>query len=289
MLAFDLSQTFSRIRVRGANRVDFLHRMSSGNLLGIKVGEGRTTVFTTPIGRMVDYAVVLAFEDSLLLLGGGNGQGKLIRWLRKYIFFNDDVQLSEETNTLSMVGLFSTGASDFAEGLLAGASQLALYAHRTLGDGILVVAPPLERTGYYLLGALPVPVGTLRPISEYEDLRIRAGYPAFPHEINEDFIPLEAGLLGAVSFTKGCYIGQEIIARMESRGQLAKRLVKIESDMVLKTGDAIRVDGNVVGTLTSTTSDGRAALGYVRSSYAHAGQALAAGDGTARVIGPAGI
>src|SRR5690242_8990481 len=120
MLAFDLSQTFSRVRVRGANRVDFLHRMSSGNLLGIQAGEGRTTVFTTPIGRMVDYAVVLAFEDSLLLLGGGNGQGKLVRWLRKYIFFNDDVQLSEETNILPMVGLFGAGASDFAEGLSAG-------------------------------------------------------------------------------------------------------------------------------------------------------------------------
>ena len=96
MFVFDLSPLYRRIRVHGSSRIDFLHRMSTGNLLGMQPGEGRMTVFTTPIGRMVDAAVVLAFEDSLLVLSGA-GPGKLERWLRKYIFFNDDVQLADES------------------------------------------------------------------------------------------------------------------------------------------------------------------------------------------------
>ena len=85
MFVFDLSSLYRRIRVRGANRVDFLHRMSTGDLLGIAPGEGRTTVFTTPIARMVDYATVLAFDDSLLVLSGA-GQGKLERWAAQVYF-----------------------------------------------------------------------------------------------------------------------------------------------------------------------------------------------------------
>ncbi|MCL5998715.1 MAG: glycine cleavage system protein T [Chloroflexi bacterium] len=292
MLIFNLSETFSRIRVCGANRVDFLHRMSTGDLLGIQPGEGRRTVFTTPIGRMVDYALVLAFEDSLLMLGG-TGRDRLVRWLRKYVFFNDDVQLVGEDEALPLWGIYGEGADDFAEGLSAGASQMTRDAHRMVGDAVLVGAPPLQGSGYYLLGS-SLPVTKLQaPISQYEDLRIQAGYPAVPNEISGDYIPLEAGLIGAISFDKGCYIGQEIIARMESRGQLAKRLARIEavSEGVMKPGDALRVNADAAGVLTSVTSDGRVALGYVRAPYAHEGQVLTVGDGehTARVIGFAAL
>src|SRR4029453_5780797 len=156
MLIFDLSQTFSRIRVRGANRVEFLHRMSSGDLLGIQPGEGRATVFTTPIGRMVDYAVVLAFEDSLLMIAGP-APDKLVRWLRKYVFFNDDVQLVSEGDTLPLWGIFGQGADAFAQGLSAGAGQLPRPAHRVVGNAVLASAPPLQGAGYYMLGSsLPV-------------------------------------------------------------------------------------------------------------------------------------
>ena len=296
MFVFDLSPQYRRIRVRGANRVDFLHRMSTGDLLGIAPGEGRTTVFTTPIARMVDYAVVLAFEDSLLVLSGA-GQGKLERWLRKYIFFNDDVQLVDESDALPMAGLYGAGADDFASGFASGLPnddpdanvELALWAHRKVGQGVLVKAPPLEGAGYYLLGVPVAASGQLSPLSMYHDLRIRAGYPAAPNEINDSYIPLEAGLKSAISFNKGCYIGQEIIARMESRGQLAKQLVKLESEGVLHEGDPLQVDGAAVGNVTSVTIDGRVALGYLRAALAHEGPPLKAGEISVKVSGFAQI
>lgn len=276
MFVFDLSTQYRRIRVHGANRVDFLHRMSTGNLLGIAPGEGRTTVFTTPIARMVDYAVVLAFEDSLLILSGA-GQGKLERWLRKYIFFNDDVQLVDESDALPMTGLYGADADDFANGFAGKGSEAALWSHRKVGQGVLVKAPPLEGAGHYLLGVPVAASGQLSPLSQYHDLRIRAGYPAAPNEISDAYIPLEAGLTSAISFSKGCYIGQEIIARMESRGQLAKRLVKLESEGVLHEGDSLQADGTAVGNVTSVTIDGQAALGYLRAALAQVGQPLKAG------------
>ena len=282
MFVFDLSPLYRRIRVRGANRADFVHRMSSGKLLDITPGEGRTTVFTTPIGRMVDYAVVLAFEDSLLILSGA-GQGKLERWLRKYIFFSDDVQLADESDKLPMWGLYGAGATDFASGILKDdlSAELLRYAHREVGQGILIGAPPLEGSGYYLLGAPAQVSERLTALDQYQDLRIRAGYPAAPNEINDAYIPLEAGLKSAISFDKGCYIGQEIIARMESRGQLAKRLVKLETEgalhaSALHIGDALQSEGAPVGSVTSVTTDGHAALGYVRAALAQEGQLLGA-------------
>jgi aminomethyltransferase len=286
MLIFDLVRTFSQIRVRGKHRVDFLQRMSTGDLLNMRPGEGRTTVFTTPIGRMVDYAVVLAFEDSLLMLSGGSGQGKLVRWLRKYILYEDDVQLIDESTNSILLGVFGDDAPALVEGLLPGGAEIPLYAHRSFGAGVVAGAPPLEGVGYYLRGRLP-PLAAPRPISQYEDMRIHAGYPAFPNEINEEYIPLEAGLLNAVSFSKGCYIGQEIIARMESRQQLAKRLVGLSSDATLKRGDELRdaAGQGLVGVVTSATTDGHEALGYVRSALAQPGQTLAANGAPVTVTG----
>lgn len=77
MTCFDLSNYFSCIRLRGNTRLDFLQRMSTGDLRGLSVGEGRTTVLTTPIGRIVDWLAVLADTDSLLLLGSAGARENL--------------------------------------------------------------------------------------------------------------------------------------------------------------------------------------------------------------------
>ena len=274
MLTFDLSRAFGRVRMRGSTRVDFLHRMSTGDLRGLRAGEGRSTVLTTPIGRMVDHLAVLGFEDSLLALTGGGNQGKVIHWLRKYIFFNDDVQLADESDVLPMFGVFGEGADAWAETLVAGAPHWARYAHA----GGLVKAPPLQGAGYYFLGnpsqspILQSPISDfLSPISAYESLRIEAGQPAFPNEIGEEHIPLEAGLWSAVSFSKGCYIGQEIIARMESRGQIARKLVRLALAGPAGSaapGSRLLSEAGDVGVLTSVSAVSGRALGYVRTAHA---------------------
>ncbi|MCS6847964.1 MAG: glycine cleavage system protein T [Anaerolineae bacterium] len=280
MLLFDLSDIFSRIRLRGSTRLDFLHRMSTGDMRGLKPGEGKPTVLTTPIGRMVDYLMALACEDSVLLIGGGGNQDKVVRWLRKYIFFNDDVQVSDETGATRMFGIGAGDDRRLIEKISPDTSPLALpeYAHRTVesplsSDGRVTVvrAPQALGLSFFLIGTGLDPASLIDqpPISpDFDAWRILQGYPRFPNEINEDYILLEAGLWGAVSFNKGCYTGQEIIARMESRGQIAKKLVWLTgSAETLSPGEELLAEGGeVVGKVTSATHG--AALAYVRSTFA---------------------
>jgi aminomethyltransferase len=92
----------------------------------------------------------------------------------------------------------------------------------------------------------------------YNILRIRAGSPGAGRELSEEYIPLELGLWDEVSFAKGCYTGQEIIARMESRGKLAKTISTVRIDALSESPVDLLIDGKRVGTLTSavTAPDG---------------------------------
>jgi len=128
----------------------------------------------------------------------------------------------------------------------------------------------------------------LPPIDEaaYDYLRIEAGLPRFGRELTLDYIPLEAGLWADVSFSKGCYVGQEIIARMESRGKLAKRLVRLRPDAPLEPGATISAGSRTVGAITSAADGpaGSLALGYVKTAALTEGAALVAGDIPLNVI-----
>ncbi len=294
MFAYDLSKTFGRVRLRGETRIDFLHRMSSGEVRNLRPGQGATTVLTTPNARMVDCVVALPFVDSTLLLTGGGNSAKVAAWLRKYVFFNDDVQISDESEEHAMLGIFGDGAAEFIFNAAGhAADHLAskpVYALAATQDVVVINAPPMQGAGYYLIRIKPAEsngnehaLSTPLAHSSYDDLRIGHGYPRFPNEISEDYIPLETGLTDAVSFNKGCYIGQEIIARMDSRGQVAKRLVKLEAGAgeFAQGDDIYSADLLPIGKVTSAQSmlfDGRRfALGYVRTAHAVAGERVLIG------------
>ncbi|HEX2907683.1 MAG TPA: hypothetical protein VHO69_12520 [Phototrophicaceae bacterium] len=115
----------------------------------------------------------------------------------------------------------------------------------------------------------------------YNTLRIRAGRPAAGYELTRDYIPLEAGLWDEVNFHKGCYTGQEIIARMESRNRLAKTLVTLRLQAFVAAPAILYENEKAVGTLTSsvTTPDGEhLGLGFVKIAQAVPGQTLLAGE-----------
>lgn len=281
---FNLTQTFGRVQMTGSTRLEFLHRMSTGDVLQLKQGEGQPTVLTTPIGRMVDYTPALALDDAVILLTGAGHAGSVVQWLRKYVLYNDEVKVHDITVATQMVGVFGAGADEWLSAIEPQAQAhlhaAPPYAHVQQGSQMVVKAPPLEGAGYYLIGVGVLSkladriAGQLQPFAAYEALRIAQGMPAFPNEIREDYIPLEAGLWNAVSFSKGCYIGQEIIARMESRNQMAKKLVRLDLDVA---NDASTLEGVVVA-LTSRSTD--QALAYVRSAAANVDQIVRLQDGS---------
>ncbi|MCX6019141.1 MAG: glycine cleavage system protein T [Chloroflexi bacterium] len=282
---YRLDDFLGRVRMSGASRLDFVQRMSTGDVMRLQSGEGVTTVFTTPIGRIVDYTRVLSGADSLLLLTGGGNQDKLLRWLRKYIFFNDDVQLADETARTSLAAVFDEDLPDEVR-------ALPLHGHFQR-DGVTWVRCALgTRHGAWVIFDGPLPekiVSCSADAAAFEVARVAAGEPRFPNELGEDFIPLEAGVWDAVSFRKGCYVGQEVLARMESRGQIARRLARlyIVPDVgAVAIGDELMADGQPCGRVTSVAGD--AALGYVRSLALEIGRELVAGAGRVRVEALAG-
>jgi len=203
------------------------------------------------------------------------------KWLSGYIFFRDQVKFEDASNELGQMGLDGPRAVTVARALTGSAESLAenrfveregLIVLRWPGDRYSVIAPAerLEAVWDQAVAAGATPAGE----EAYQMLRLAAGLPYGDHEITEEYIPLEANLWHAVSFTKGCYIGQEIIARMESRGKLARRLAGIKLDAPVAEGSEVRVDKTVAGKVTTagTIPDiGPVALAYLKTASAEPG------------------
>ncbi len=286
-----------RVRAVGRDRLDLLHRMSTNDLTNMAVGEARYTVLTTAIARMVDVLWVLNRAETALYLTGPGRAPLVRRWLGGYIFYNDQVKFEDASAELGQFGLFGAHAADVAEALAPGAAALAENRFLDTDDVIVARTRPLAGAGYTVLApaaqiealwAQAVAAGAA-PAGEqaYQWLRLAAGQPegaaeGIPlagREISEDYIPLEANLWPAVNFKKGCYIGQEIIARMESRGKLARRLVGLRLAALVAVGAEVRAgeSASVVGTITSAgdlPSYGPAALTYLKTAATEPGTAV---------------
>ena len=298
-----------RVFMRGKDRAALLQRLSTNDIARLRPGQGARTVLTTPIGRIIDVLTVHTLEDALLIVSSP-GQGGLV-WahLKKNIFFNDQVSLEAAGRSYAQLALYGAGAAALLEQISSAVLSELLPQHTAtidLADVQVLVArrEPIGGASFTLYlpaeqldavrdalvagGVLSLDADTL------DVLRVERGYGAFGRELSQEYIPLETGLLDAVSFTKGCYVGQEIIARMESRGRLAKVLRGLKlttNDEGRMTKDAesdplvfgrssfvapmkLEVNGKDAGDLTSVVVSprfGPIGLAYVRSAHAAPG------------------
>ena len=289
-----------RVRATGRDRLDLLHRMSTNGLNDLPVGEARFTVLTTAIARIVDVLWVLNRGETALALTGPGRATAVRRWLAGYIFYNDQVKFEDAGAALGQLGLYGPRAAQVAEAILPGAAALTanhfleqdgvivLRGRPLAGDGYTVIAPTEQGPGLWerAVAQGAVPAGE----DAFQLLRLQAGLPYTGHELTEDYIPLEANLWDAVSFNKGCYIGQEIIARMESRGKLARRLLglklaaPVEQDAEVRVGTA---EGAVAGKVTTAgllPDYGPAALSFLKTSQAEVGTKVVVGGVEGEVV-----
>ena len=288
------------LHLTGATRLELINRMSTQAVVKLQNGEGAATVLTTEIGRIIDRPILYAASDAIYLLTGAGHADGLARYFMRNIFFNDDVQLKDISDETVVFGVYGPRAGELLR--VVGFPEVDLplhhwrkaeigaapaYIHRAdpvVGDGFFVTAAAADRE--VVAGALSA--AGIVPIDEatYDYLRIESGLPRFGRELTLDYIPLEADLWADVSFSKGCYVGQEIIARMESRGKLAKRLVRLRPAAPVEPGIEISANGRNVGKITSA-ADGAAgpvALGYVKTSALAEGAALSCGDMALTVV-----
>lgn len=295
------SSAAGRIWMRDQDRASLLHRLSTNAIEHLPVGSGTRTVLTNHNGRIIDVLLVYALPDALLLLTSPQQQEPVLRLLKKNIFFNDKVQVAAATPDLHQMTLYGAQGAALLANLGADAATLGKlplhHIHSTALAGVpvhIAVTLPLAGTGYHLLvapeqaaalqAALHTAGATDLSAASYELLRVEAGYPRFPNELSLEYIPLETGLWDAISFSKGCYVGQEIIARMESRNRIAKLLrgIRFAPDAELPPlPHHLSVAGKEAGDLTSMVQSpryGQIGLAYVRAAHAEPGTVVGVQD-----------
>ncbi|MGQ0614028.1 MAG: CAF17-like 4Fe-4S cluster assembly/insertion protein YgfZ [Planctomycetaceae bacterium] len=262
-----------RLIVGGRDRRDLLHRLATNDVLGLVAGQGRSCCFCTPKGRMIDWTVLLDRGTDLLLLSGN--PERLSGHIQQYT-------ISEDLTVRSYIAVELVVCGPAARAFLG--VELEPYCHTTkrLGEVEVLIAriEPLLGDAYAVLAPDAVLLrqtlasqGRLLSPEQERLARIRAGIPAFPEEVNEDHNPWEAGLHAAVSLTKGCYIGQEVIARLRTYDKVQKRLVGLRLDAPREAGSPLLVEGREVGRITSSV--GALAMGYVQVESSAPGTRLA--------------
>jgi folate-binding protein YgfZ len=288
---------WGRIRVSDDDRLRFLHNQSTNNFQFLKPGQGCDTVMVTSTARTIDLVTSYVLDDAVLLLVSPNRRQQLMAWLDRYIFFADKVKLTdvtEETATFSLIGPQSHGIVEkFGAGDLIGQPN----GNHILVDGAIVaVGSGLALPGYTLI--LPMAdkqrwsdkilaAGVLELSDRaWEVLRILQGRPAPDLELTDDYNPLEVGLWQTVSFDKGCYIGQETIARLNTYKGIKQYLWGISLSGVAESGTVITIGEEKVGKLTSYTQtpDGHFGLGYIKSKAGGVGLQVQVGETAGEIV-----
>jgi aminomethyltransferase len=284
-----------RLRFTQRDRADLIHRLSTNDVRKLTPGDGTRTVLTNHNARIIDLLTVYALPEHLLVTTSPDQRGTVLNLFRKNIFFNDRVGLEDITDETVEYQLYGPQAAAFVgkiSGLDVGDWPLHHIQAASLGgsQGWIARIPPLGGDGFAIFGraedraaieALLEPVTPLQPAT-YDTLRVEQGYPAPGRELSLEYIPLETRLTDAVSFTKGCYVGQEIIARMESRNRLAKQLMGLRLARMVEAGGKLQRDGKETGDLTSVVESprfGPIGLAYVRTAAAEPGTVVQVADG----------
>ena len=297
-----------RLRFDGADALRFLQALLTNDVAGLAVGQGAYAAYLTPQGRMIADLRLYRRADSVVAdVPAGRG-GTLAETFDRLIF-TEDVRVADASSSMAQLAVVGGGAAETlagAFGLEAGRLRgLACWSHVEVDAGAGFVArtdDALEESYDVFVpaagqratvAALEAAGAHAMSVELAEALRIDAGRPAFGRDMTEETIPLEAGLLErAISTTKGCYVGQEVVIRVLHRGagRVAKRLARLVFDESLveppQAGSMLTIDGRDVGRLTSVAFSPRhhrhVALGYVHRDLAAPGQRVqvAATDGS---------
>lgn len=302
---------FGRVALTGGDRRSLLHGLLTNDIETLGTGTGCYAAWLTPQGRMIADLIVLELGDRLVLVVPDRTRAEVLAKLDASIF-TEDVRVEDVTGTLDQIGVDGPHAADVVARALAAAdvASLPLFASRrgSFRESAAIVARTdvLGVRGYDLfiepahgaaLRDALVASGAARAESAaVEAVRIESGRPLFGADMDEETIPLEAGIEErAISFTKGCYVGQEVIIRVLHRGggRVARKLVGLTLDAAAleappPAGTPLAAGGREIGRLTSVARSpalGRAiALGYVARPLAEPGtQVDVAGDGSAVV------
>ena len=279
-----------KIRVLGEDRARLLHAMTTQDVQSLTPGHGAYAFFLNAQGRILGDVNVFCREDCFLLDTEPETRQKLFDHIDRYIIA-DDVTLEDATGEMATIAIEGPQAAAVLERLDAPVPETD-YATRTWAGMIVARVSSTGASGFFVF-LNPAKKGDLIAAIEAEGIaeatpddartvRIEHGRPRYGEEITERYLVQETAQLQAVHFSKGCYLGQEIVERVRSRAQIHRVLRRIEVDMVeapapgskLKSADGQADAGEIASTAFSPALGKIAALAYVRTQFAEPGTEL---------------
>jgi folate-binding protein YgfZ len=299
-----------RLVVSGNDRASYLHGLLTNDITSLRAGTGCYSAYLTPQGRMISDLWVYELGDLILLnLPSVATKDTVLAKLDQFIF-SEDIQLGDVTSSFAQIAVVGPDAARVVSRLLGEDDErlTSLPEHGCLRgsiDGDAAIVTRVTDTGEpgFDLYVEPRRLESLRQALEtqhveaadadtVEILRVEAGIPLFHRDMTEETIPLEAGIEPrAISMSKGCYVGQEVIIRVLHRGhgRVAKKLVglALDGEVVPAIGTSVTSGGEAIGRVTSAVSSialGRPiALAYVQRDFVEPGTTVSV-DGTNAVV-----
>jgi folate-binding protein YgfZ len=287
-----------RIVVRGRDRARLLHNVSSNDVKKMAPGQGCYAFLLNPQGRIQADLCLFCFADHFLIDTEPDLREKVQQHIRRYVVA-DQVELEDVTESTAAIGLEGPGAAALLQEIAAAAPG-ASYAHVPWGEATVAALTETAQPGFRIYcpasgkaaivgrlesaGARPATADDVRLV------RLENGKPRYGDDIRDTTLPQETGQMHALSFTKGCYLGQEIVERIRSQGRVNRKLVRLEIAAAEppSAGTRLSADGAEAGEITSAAyspQHGKAiALAYVRVPRTEPGTELKAGDLAATVF-----
>jgi aminomethyltransferase len=287
-----------RIYATGEDRARLLHAMTTNHVQQLTPGAGCYAFFLNAQGHILADVNLLCLEDRFLLDTEPEARERVLRHLDKYIIA-DDVALEDATALLASVAVEGPHAAAVLAAVGAPAPD-AEYAHAPWEGGIVERASQTGEPGFRIFMPAEVKAdwiarlesaGAVRgTLGEARTVRLEHGKPRYGEDIFDTTLPQETRQMHAVHFSKGCYIGQEIVERIRSRGHVNRLLVKLEVEGEAPLGGGTKVTtgaaeaGEITSSAFSPALGKVVALAFVRAQYAVDARLLQAGGRVAVVV-----
>ncbi len=297
---FDLG-SHGRIKVTGDDRARLLHAMTTNHVQDLKPGEGLYAFFLNAQGRIQADVHILCFDDYLLLDTEPEVRGLVFEHLDRYIIA-DDAYVEDATETTFCLAVEGAGAAELvaSAGLVVpttrfghiSADGVAAAALTVTGAAGIRLYGPIDAKENLVARLVALGATTGSP-AEAEIARIQNFVPRFGADITAATLPQESQMMHAIHFQKGCYLGQEIVERVRSRGHVNRTLMgfRLEGESAPAPTTPLTVDGKETGEVTSSvaTAGGVSGLAYVRVPHNKSGATVSIDGRAAQLFAPAGI
>lgn len=295
--------------LEGADRVRYLNAVTSNNIQALAPGQGAPALLLNPQGHILAELECYALPDRLLLLSHAMVRERTVSTLNKFIIM-DDATLDDATERLASVALEGPKAAAIAKELagadVAASAEFTILEAKlgpiachivrrsnfgSIGVEFIVARAELPAVWRMLVEAARARGGGPVGYAALNALRLEAGIPWFSYDFDDTVIPQEAALENShISFTKGCYTGQEIVERVRSRGHVNRRRVglRFSGQVPPENGTKLLAEGKDAGHVTSAAfspalSDA-IGMGYLRREHNSVGSEVEWSGGLSTVI-----